>query len=265
MNAAKNRLACPIACALVALAVGLSSAAARPIARDDLYRSARLDTHPLTTVALLPAVAVADDPGAERLVEFQWVALYGEGTTTWMPADQVRARLALAAGELGDLAREVNEQVWRRGEVEPRMAGRLAQLLGVDAVLSLRIDRWEIADGGRATVEMTAALTHADGTRLWSISGLAGYGHSIRSAEQSFNMDMSWIRRSYLEPQGQDHKLGHALYGLLARWAWSLPAPLYARAVADDASPAEAFAGNQREAERVREPGAGPTPRPNVE
>jgi len=247
MNAMKNRLACPIACALVALAVGLSSADARPVVRDDLYRNARLDSHPLTTVAVLPAVAVVDDPEVERLVEAKWVALYGVGTTTWMPADQVRAGLALAAGEPGDLLREVNEQVWRRGEVEPETARRLAQLLGVDAVLTIRIDRWEIADGGRATVEMTAALTHADGTRLWSISGLSGYGASVRSAEQSFNLDMSWIRRSYLEPQDQAHKLGHALYGLLARWAWSLPAPLYAHVVADGAGPSEVLARNQSE------------------
>jgi hypothetical protein len=247
MNAMKHRLACPIACALVALAVGLSSADARPVVRDDLYRNARLDSHQLTTVAVLPVVAVVDNPDAERLVEAKWVALYGEASTTWMAADQVRARLAQASAESEDLAGEVGGQVWRRGEVEPETARRLAQLLGVDAVLTIRIDRWEIADGGRAMVEMTAVLTHADGTRLWGISGLWGYGASARSADQSFNMDMSWIRRSYLEPQDQAHKLGHALYGLLARWAWSLPAPLYAHVVADEAGPSEVLARNQSE------------------
>jgi len=233
MNAAMNRFASPIVGALVALAVGLSPAAARQ-PRDDVYRSPRLEAHRITRVALLPVVGTAHDAIVEKIVEASWVTLYGEGTTTWMPADEVRARLA---NDATGLLREADEQIWRAGNVEPALASRLARELGVDGVLALRIDRWEIADGGRATVELSAALTHADGTVLWSIRGLQGYGSPARSAEQSFKQDMSWVRRAYLEPQDQPRRLNRALRGLLARWAWSLPAPLYARNVQGDGGP----------------------------
>ncbi len=217
-----------VAGAIVVLALTASVAGARPAARDDLYRNPRLDFGAPATIALLPAVALADDPAAERAVERGWVALYAGTRARWMAADEVRARLARAGWD-GEALTRVEEEVWRRGEVEPATASRLARLLGVDAVMSLRIERWEIADGGRATVRLSAALTADDGTRLWSISGLAGYGAAPSSAERNFNSDLSWIRRPALEPQVRGQRLGHALYALLSRWAWSLPeGPLYA-------------------------------------
>ncbi len=229
MNAARRSLVGRIICALVFLAVAAGPAAAGAAKRDAPFRSPRLDSHPLTTVAVLPAVAVAADPDVEAFVAEMWVALYADASTAWLPAEQVSARLAAAAGESPELLGEVRGQIWRRGEVEAALAGRLAEGLGVDAVLSLRIDRWEIVDGGRAQVGMSAVLTHADGTRLWSISGLAGHGRSPGSAEQPFNMDLSWIRCPRLEPQTGPRRLDRALYTLLARWAWELPAgPLYA-------------------------------------
>jgi hypothetical protein len=197
-------------------------------APDALYRDAKLASHPLATVALLPVVSVVDDPAAERLVEASWIDLYRAAGTTWMPAVEVRAGLARAMD--GDLGAEIDAQIWRRGGVDPAVAGRLARLLGVDAVLSVRIDRWEIADGDRAMVELTATLSGADGSRLWSISGLAGCGVPHSSTGRNFNADMSWIRDPRLEPRELDReKLGGALYTLLARWEPSLPvAPLYA-------------------------------------
>jgi hypothetical protein len=230
MNRSKSRLGRLMAQGVIILALGVSADAANAAARDQLYTNSELDGHQLTTVALLPVVASADNPGAERLVETIWVDLY-EVRTRWMPADAVRARLAQPSGERGDLAAEVAGQVWRRGEVDPELAVRLARLLGVDALLSVRIDRWEIADGGRAIVEMTAVLSGADGKRLWGISGLAGCGAPRNSGRQNFNSEMGRFWNPRLEPPDRsDEKLGGALYTLLARWEASLPAaPLYAR------------------------------------
>jgi hypothetical protein len=231
MNAGKSRLARLMALVAIGLALGVSADAASPDSRDQLYRNSMLDGFQPTLVALLPVVAVAENLGAERLVENTWVGLYGGAGMEWMPADVVRARLAQVPGTRGALAAEVDAQVWQRGEVEPRVASRLARLLGVDALLSVRIDRWEIADGGRGMVELSAVLTDADGTRLWSISGLAGCGTPPGSRELNFNADMSWFRDPRLEWQiPNEVKLGGALRNLLLRWEAALPAaPVYAQ------------------------------------
>jgi len=231
VNGSKSRLASLMTLVVIGLALGVSADAASPDLRDQLYRSSKLDGFHPTRVALLPVVAVAENLAAERLVERTWVDLYAGAGMEWMPADVVRARLAQASGERGDLAAEVDGQVWQRGEVEPEVAARLVRLLGVDAVLSARIDRWEIADGGRGMVELSAVLTGADGTRLWSISGLAGCGVPSGSRDVNFSMDMSWFRNPRLEPRNpSEAKLNGALCNLLIRWEGALPeAPLYAQ------------------------------------
>jgi hypothetical protein len=217
-----------VALALAGLVAGMNAEAARPPVLDDLYRGAQLASHRAISVAVLPVVAVSDDPTAERLVEASWVALYQDSKTRWMPANEVRTLFAKSDDGSGGLAREVNRQIWRNGAVEPEMAGRLTRLLGVHAVLSVRIDRWEIADGGRGMVGMTAVLTDRDGTRLWSISGIAGHGRPPTSAEQNFDAGMSRLWSPDLVWRENGHNVTSALYALLARWAWSLPAPLYA-------------------------------------
>jgi len=230
MNGNRNRLAGLVALAAISLALGMNADAASPESRDQLYRNSKLDGFRPTRVAVLPVVAVAENREAERLVERTWVDLYGEAGMEWMPADAVRARLAQAPAGPGDLAAEVADQVWHRGEVDAATATRLARRLGVDAVLSVRIDRWEIADGGRGMVELTAALTGVDGTRLWSISGLAGCGAAAGSVGRLFDADMSWFRNPRLEFQVPDEaRLGGALCSLLLRWERALPAaPVYA-------------------------------------
>jgi len=231
MNGNKSRLVILMTLVAISLALGVSADAASPVARDQLYRDSKLDGFQPARVALLPVVAVAENLGAERLVERTWVDLFGGVEMEWMSADVVRTRLAQVAAKRGDLADEVAGQIWRRGEVDPAVAAHLAGYLGVDAVLSVRIDRWEIADGGRGMVELSAVLTGADGTRLWSISGLAGCGIPPGSRGLNCNADMSWFWDPRLEPQGPDEaKLGGALCNLLLRWEGALPAaPLYAR------------------------------------
>jgi hypothetical protein len=231
MNRSKHRLASLMALVAIGLALGVSADAASPVSRDRFYRSSKLNAFQPNRVAILPVVAVAENLEAERLVERTWVDLYGRAGIEWMPADRVRARLAQLPGEREDLAAEVDGQVWQRGEVDSAMAARLTQRLGVDALLSVRIDRWEIADGGRGMVELSVVLTNADGTRLWSISGLAGCGTPFGSPGLNFNADMSWFRDPRLESQCQDEaKLGGALCNLLIRWEAALPAaPVYAQ------------------------------------
>ena len=230
MNATKCRFLIGMALAVVLLAIGASAPTARAATDDDVFRSAAPGARAFTTIAILPVASVNENTAAERLVEGSWTEFCGQGGIRWMRADDVRAALARTATGPADLE-EVHAQIWRRGEVDSGSAGRMARSLGVDAVLSVRIDRWEIADGGRAMVQMNAVLLGADGARLWSISGLAGCGAPRSSAKRHFSDDLGSIWSPRLEPRelGRE-KLGCALYTLLSRWEDSLPtAPAYAR------------------------------------
>jgi len=213
--------------ALVAMALGVNGVEARPAELDAVYKVEFLETHRLATVAILPAVSICDDQVAERRAERGWPDLYRQAKTRWMSAEDVRRRLAAASGGSGDLQAKVDAQVWRHGAVDSETAARLARLLGVDAVLSIRIDRWEIVDGGRGTVGLTAVLLGSDGVRLWSACGLAGHGRGRLSNEGTFSCDRTVYWDPRLEPDDRDHRTSMAFHALLARWATALPVPVY--------------------------------------
>ncbi len=211
--------------AVVILALTGGVAAARVLVPDDVFRSARLDSQPVMTVAILPAVTTVEDAQLESLVDGAWFAMYRDAGPRWVPADRVRARLSSIVDERCGLQASVHAQIWRTGSVEPSMARGLARMLDVDAVLSLRVDRWEIDDGGRAVVGLTAVMVGANGERLWSVSGCSGHGETVSSGERGYNRDLTWYRDPRLEPRTDGHNLRYAFSGLLARWAWLLPAP----------------------------------------
>ncbi len=226
MKATNLRIGAFGICTFVALAVAASIGEARP-GRDAVYRAPALDSTRPATVAVLPVASVVEWPLIEDAVAAGWVGLYAGSATRWMPTGQVRERMEAGSAGPGAIAAEVDRQIWRDGAVSPLLAGHLCRLLGVDAVLAVRVDRWEIADGGRAIVEMTATITGADGRRAWSISGAAGYGTPPSSVERNFVLGSeSVFFNPALEPQNAGSSLVRALQSLMARWAWQLPAPL---------------------------------------
>ena len=210
----------------VVATVTAGEVAAAISARDRSCRNPALTGRRLATIAILPAVSVTGDRNAERWVEDGWPLFYGQAQTTWMPADEVRARIARSVDGSNERLDAVRGQVWQSGEPDAAFAGALARSLGVDAVMSVRVDRWEIADGGRAMVELTAVLTGADGARLWSITGLAGHGRAPGSRARHFDPELRWLRRPQLEPRDPENRLGLAFCTLLARWSVALPVPM---------------------------------------
>lgn len=214
-------------CTFLVLALTWGSAQARVTARDAVYEASGLEGRQFGSVAILPFVAVADNPDVERAAELAWLTFYGEARTKWMPSVQVNAFLAEFPGEGPRLVAVAEQQIWRSGEIAPETAARLAQLLGVDAVLGVRIDEWEIVDGGIGAVAMTATIHGADGPRLWGISGLASLGHGRRSWEGNFDWGLERIWNARLEPQETDHRLEAALCKLLIRWAPSMPDAIF--------------------------------------
>ena len=226
-----KRIAVLAACATLALVIGAQVAPAGTAPRDRILRTDNVEFRPMTNIAVLPAVSATGDEVAERRAEFAWVRMYANARTTWMPADEVRRRLAAASGGSGDLEAAVEAQIWRDGAVEGPIAARLARLLGVDGVLSLRVDLWEIADGGRGMVALTACIAGGDGQELWRASGLAGHGRGRLSNEGNFAIDNGTFRcwDARLEPDESAHRTAFALYTLLARWAPALPMPMFER------------------------------------
>ncbi len=202
----------------LALAAGIANAGSRT--RDLTWCDPALSSHPLSTIAILPVVSLTGDERAERWVEMGWTIYYEQAKTNWIPSVLVRA--AVPGPELA----EVRDQVWRQGAPSSGAAVGVARALAVDAVLSVRVDRWEVVDGGRAQVELTAVLTAADGTRLWSVSGLAGHGRMPGSRDRNFNQELTWIRPAKLEPGPSQDPRGMALCMLFARWTAALPEPI---------------------------------------
>jgi hypothetical protein len=213
MNATQRWFGIPAALALVALAACAGVAnAADPRARDEIVRSPRLDAHPARVVAILPAVTTVEDAAVERAVECAWAALYQGGRTTWMSADAVRARIERMCFDHAAFMAAIHERIWLDGEVDAATARLLARLLAVDAVLCIRVDRFGFADGCRAIVAMRAVMVGPDGERLWSIAGSAG---------------RDTPRHPVDEMRCRSACLARATYDLFARWAWSLPTPMY--------------------------------------
>jgi hypothetical protein len=204
-------------CGMIALALAVGSADAAGSRRDRAWCDPALSEHPLSTIAILPVVSVTGDERAESWVENGWTLFYDQAKTNWVSAADVRGRIPEAR-----LA-AVRDEVWHQGRPSAQAAVDLARSLAVDAVLSVRVDRWEIADGGRAMVELSAVLTAADGSCLWSISGLAGHGRAPGSRDRNFSGDMTWFWRPELQPREPQDPLGLAMCTLFARWAVALP------------------------------------------
>jgi len=203
-------------CAVIVL-VPIADDANTASKRDRTWCDPALAERALSRIAVLPAVSVTGDERAEAWVENGWTMFYDQVRTNWVPAGAVRERVPEAKLEA------VRGEVWRKGRPSAQAAVDLSRSLAVDAVLSVRVDRWEIADGGRAMVELTAVLTGADGSCLWSISGLAGHGRSPCSRERNFNGDLTWFWRPELQPCDAKDNLGYAMCTLFARWSVALP------------------------------------------
>lgn len=226
MKRTHERLAAFAAGALVFLATA-TEATAQSAPRDEVYCAKAVETQRLETLAFLPVVAVCDNALAEAAVEKGWLDLCSETKVRWLKPGEVEARLRSAAGRNHDLATDVEAEIWRLGTVTRETAVRVARALEVDGVLSIRVERWEIVDGGRGTVGLTATLTGASGAKLWSITGLAGHGLGRTSSERNWTPEMTLVWDPRLEPRPEQQRLGVALYSLLARWSPELPTPLF--------------------------------------
>lgn len=215
-----------VAGAVLALVSGSRAVEARE-ARDRVFVADGIELQRLMTVAVLPAVSITEDEVATRQAEFGWVALYSRSRTRWIPADEVRRRIAAAGDGSNDFDPAVKAQIWRSGAVDSLTAERLCRMLGVDAVLSLRVDRWEMVDGWRGVVGLSATLCTADGQRVWSATGTAGHGRGPLPENGNVSVDHGPDWSVAVVQDNRTHRTTGAFCTLLARWAPLLPTPVF--------------------------------------
>ena len=168
------------AAVLVVAGVGLSPApgAAAPKKGPDL-----IWTHPqaeslgIERIAMLPVVSFNGDLQAEKLVENVLASMLRETGFKWMTGSSTRVLLRNAAPD-DSMLTVVRDDVKESPPVDSLLAPILCGRFRTDAVLSVRIDRWEqlkldpVQTGKPyTTMQVKAALVDSLGRLVWTASG----------------------------------------------------------------------------------------------
>jgi len=183
MSRAPYRLSSALASALLIAvlargAMGVSRTADRVWIRPDAAR------FPVTRIAVLPVVA--EDVHAGRAVEEQWLLQFIADGHDWLPSEVCGQTMrALSPRRPDSTARAIENQVFHAELPDTTGVPPLARALAAQAILTLKVKRWERvveADPTITTayVELAAALVDSAGHVLWRISGeqrqLSKYG-----------------------------------------------------------------------------------------
>jgi hypothetical protein len=205
-------------------------------------------------IAILPAVSFVYLPTQRAYVEDAWLKRFETTHHHWIPAILCRERMAGTSKGGDSLLAKIGDQVRSRGRVDSLSSSSLAKLLQCQAMLCLRIDRWErLGRGGneRVFVDMTASLVDASGRLLWkatseerleSVYGLPKQGGPGGSPPpQSEDDDMRRVHEEGLQQHASSGRPGEmgmtgqvttialdfqtALDHILTRWAKAFPTP----------------------------------------
>ena len=173
---------------LAAVAAGPSSNR-RGSDADVFWTRADLAQHLPSSIALLPAASFDSNSERERVAGVAWASNFGRTSYRWVSAPVSRALLSGAAGD--SLLRLARGSVLKDGRVDSLIAPALCARLRVQAVVSVRIDSWDIQaiepdqtgkPWSRAYVR--AAAVDSMGRLLWSAAGgetVEGLYHEAQS------------------------------------------------------------------------------------
>ena len=159
---------------LGALLALLTLTAATPTAPvpDQVWGHPELERLRPQHVAILPVVSFVYLPRERAYVEDAWLQRMRLSYHDWLPAVLCRERMASTSRGGDSLLSAIGSQVRSRGRVDSTSSPHLARLLHSQALLCLRIDRWERIGEARSTrvyVDMTAALVDSTGRLLWRV------------------------------------------------------------------------------------------------
>ncbi len=166
----------PVRVALgIALVVVPTLAGAGPRHVDTFRQDPEFAHHALRTVVILPAVTWDDDRDATFGPPAVWLDVFAKTDWRWVPADVVQLRMAGSAHARDSIFRAVRDQVRKAGAVDAATSRAFCRAFDADAVLCLRVDRWDSKVGGAsrttASLDVHAALVDSAGTELWAIAG----------------------------------------------------------------------------------------------
>jgi hypothetical protein len=135
-----------------------------------------LQSRGIREVAVLPAAVIGDDRSAARIVESAWVSAFDSTARHWSLAREREASFAATSIRKDSLLDAIAHQVFGHVSVDPATAYRVTRLLKVQALLCVRVNRWErvpesTPDRPVAIVELEAAMVDSTGATLWKASG----------------------------------------------------------------------------------------------
>ena len=193
-------------------------------------------THPayaelgVASIALLPAASYDNNPRAEQQVEgAMGLALKGTGYR-WMSS--ITSRDMLRRGAAGDsLLKAVRQEILKSARADSLSAPRLCALLRTDALLCVRVERWEQVQiewdqSGKptTTVGLRAALVDSLGRLLWSASGTELAEGSYHEASPTpIGVKSSGLGTQMMGGESAPPAFDVVLTPLLARWAPQFP------------------------------------------
>src|SRR5262249_56450619 len=108
----------------------------------------------------------------------------------WISAEKVHLKLRTTSRQRDSLLNVINDQVQGSGKVEPKTATFLSHLLGADALLCVRVDKWQVMNSASsrqtATIELSATLVDPLSTELWKVGGSAINEGPVVSSQNLF-------------------------------------------------------------------------------
>ena len=185
----------------------------------------------IQSIAMLPPASFDRNLQSEKLADGTWgAALRGTGYR-WIGSTSAREQFARQPG--GDsLLQLARTRLLDQPRVDSLLAPALCQRLRTDAVLTLRIDRWEKLEmefnqAGRpsTSVQLKAALVDSSGALLWTASGSeTAEGPYHDPTAGVLGVKSSGLGTSPVTGQGGAPSFNEVVLTLITRWVPQFPA-----------------------------------------
>lgn len=179
------RRAVPVAVALgLLVAVAPAAHAKGPVLIDEQWIDPAFATHDPAKVAVIPAVTLLDFNPAHLATDLFFNQFRGDGRA-WLPPALCRLRFGATPHERDSVFRALALQVRREGRPDPATAAELARRLGVDALVFVRVDRWEHVTNPAPSTQIEARVEMLDstGASLWRSRARSRlFGESVRAS-----------------------------------------------------------------------------------
>ncbi len=142
-------------------------AAKGPVILDERWVCPGFDQRNPRRVAILPAVTQEGFDSSHLMSDLFFNGFMNDGRD-WLPPGSAHLRLGASAHERDSTFREIVKQVRREGHTNAATTADLARRLRVDALVFLRVDRWEHAavNEEMTSIEVRAELVDSTGATL---------------------------------------------------------------------------------------------------